>query len=271
MITLPLTFFYANLGLARRLELACAQAAEAHAAAHRELYAHSQACCLEVNGARASFLTAESPLTHVLNLGMNGPLEEGDLYEIEQFYKDRSPQVTIELCPLAVPEALELLVKRDYQPFQCENVLARPIPIETFPFTPALPVIEPEAELWSRALAKGFSEMDDPPEEAIDSGRVLHKAHGMLGFGIEIDGQLSAAGALEVRDQIATFYADATLQSARGRGAQTSLIQHRLIEAQKAGCDIATAMVVPGSLSQQNYERHGFRVMYTRTNFARIR
>ncbi len=269
--TLPLTFFYANLGLARRLELACAQAAEAHAAAHRELYADSQACCLEVNGARASFVTADSPLTHVLNLGMTGPLEEGDLYEIEHFYEDRSPQVTIELCPLAVPDALELLVKRGYLPFQFENVLARPIPNETFAFTPSLPMLEPEAELWSRTLAKGFSEMDDPPEEASESGRVLHKAHGLRGFGIEIDGHLAAAGALEIRDQVATFCADATLPAARRRGAQTALIQNRLIEAQKAGCDIATAMVSPGSLSQHNYERHGFRVMYTRTNFAKIR
>ena len=271
MSTLPLTFFYANQGLARRLELACALAAESHASAHRELYSSSQACCLEVNGARASFVTAESPLTHVLNLGMNGPLEEGDIYEIEHFYKDRTPQVTIELCPLAVPEALELLIKRGYQPFQFENVLARPIPVEPFPFTPSLPVIEPEAERWSHALAKGFSEMDHPPDEAIDSGRVLHKALGMRGFGIEIDGQLSSAGALEVSNQVATFYADATLQAARRRGAQTALIQHRLIEAQKTGCDVATAMVSPGSLSQQNYERHGFRVMYTRTNFAKIR
>lgn len=266
----PPTFFYANLGLARRIELSCALSAEAHAAAHRELYTDSAACCLVVNGAHASFVTVESPLTHVLNLGMNGVVEEDELYEIEQFYKHRAAQIFIELCPLADTETVALLNQRNFQPFQFENVLARPLPAEPFPFVPGLPIVEPTRELWSNVLGQGFTEMENPSEEAIDSGRILHQAKGLQPYGVEIDGHLIAAAALEIRGDIATFCADATLRQSRGRGAQTALIQHRLLQAQKQGCEIATAMTAPGSLSQQNYERHGFRVMYTRTNFSKI-
>ena len=35
------------------------------------------------------------------------------------------------------------------------------------------------------------------------------------------------------------------------------------------GCDLATAATLPGSVSQRNYERHGFRVAYTRATLVR--
>ncbi len=270
MIAIPNTFFYANLGLARKIAYSDAQSAAARPAAHREIYPDSQACCLEVNGALASFITAASPLTNVLNLGMSGVVEEGDLYEIEQFYLQRAAQVFIELCPLADGETMALLSKRGYQPVQYENVLARPIPVDAFQFAPAFPVVDPERELWARMLGQGFTEMDDPSDEALDTGRILHQTEGLCAYGVELDGCLSSAAALEIRGDIATFSADATLPKARGRGAQTALIQHRLLDAQKKDCQIAVAMTAPGSVSQQNYERHGFRVMWTKTTFTKI-
>lgn len=223
-----------------------------------------------MNGALATFITAGSPLTNVLNLGMDGVVEEGDLYEIEQFYLQRGAQIFIELCPLADGETMALLSKRGYRPVQFENVLARPIPAETFQFAPAYPVVHPEREFWARMLGQGFTEMDDPSDEALDTGRILHQTEGLCAYGVELEGCLSSAAALEIRGDIATFSADATLPNARGRGAQTALIQHRLLDAQKQACQIAVAMTAPGSVSQQNYERHGFRVMYTKTTFTRI-
>ena len=43
-----------------------------------------------------------------------------------------------------------------------------------------------------------------------------------------------------------------------------ALIHARLSAAAAKGCLMATASTLPGSLSQRNYERAGFRVAYTK-------
>ena len=64
--------------------------------------------------------------------------------------------------------------------------------------------------------------------------------------------------------RIAAFFGTATLPEYRGRGVQTALIAQRLHEAALAGCEYAVVSTNPGSGSQRNMERRGFRVAYTK-------
>jgi predicted acetyltransferase len=50
----------------------------------------------------------------------------------------------------------------------------------------------------------------------------------------------------------------------RRRGVQAAMTFERLRMAAKAGCKIAVVMTQPGSGSQRNMERQGFRVAYTK-------
>jgi GNAT superfamily N-acetyltransferase len=50
----------------------------------------------------------------------------------------------------------------------------------------------------------------------------------------------------------------------RGRGAQAALLDTRLRYATEAGFDTAMMGALPGSASQRNGERQGFRISYTR-------
>jgi hypothetical protein len=50
----------------------------------------------------------------------------------------------------------------------------------------------------------------------------------------------------------------------RRRGIQTALLSARLADAAAAGCDIAVVTTQPGSKSQQNVQRQGFDLLYTR-------
>lgn len=68
---------------------------------------------------------------------------------------------------------------------------------------------------------------------------------------------------------MASFYGDSTLVEARGHGIQRALIQHRLAHFAPAGCDLAVAVVLPGSGSHRNYERCGFQLVYMRVNLIR--
>ena len=56
----------------------------------------------------------------------------------------------------------------------------------------------------------------------------------------------------------------ATAPAHRRRGVQTALLSARLADAAAAGCDIAVATTQPGSKSQQNVQRQGFDLLYTR-------
>ena len=77
--------------------------------------------------------------------------------------------------------------------------------------------------------------------------------------------EIAAGGWVAADQQLAEFYGAATLASFRRRGAQSSLISARLTWAVEQGCDLAAATTQPGSSSQRNYERAGFRVVYTRS------
>jgi hypothetical protein len=45
---------------------------------------------------------------------------------------------------------------------------------------------------------------------------------------------------------------------------QTALLSARLADAVAAGCDVAVITTQPGSKSQQNAQRRGFDLLYTR-------
>jgi hypothetical protein len=55
-----------------------------------------------------------------------------------------------------------------------------------------------------------------------------------------------------------------TIPEARQQGAQLALLDYRLRYAADHGCDLAMMGAQPGSASQRNAERHGFRIAYTR-------
>jgi predicted acetyltransferase len=58
-----------------------------------------------------------------------------------------------------------------------------------------------------------------------------------------------------------------TIPEYRNRGAQRALLQARLRYGAERGCDLAMMVAAPGSASQRNAERQGFRIAYTRTKW----
>jgi GNAT superfamily N-acetyltransferase len=63
---------------------------------------------------------------------------------------------------------------------------------------------------------------------------------------------------------VALLAGASTVPEHRKRGAQLALLDARLRYAAEHGCDLAMMGAAPGSASQRNAERHGFRIAYTR-------
>jgi len=69
---------------------------------------------------------------------------------------------------------------------------------------------------------------------------------------------------MRLADGIAQLTGAATAPAHRRHGIQTALLSARLADAAAAGCDVAVVTVQPASKSQQNVQRQGFDLLYTR-------
>ncbi len=91
----------------------------------------------------------------------------------------------------------------------------------------------------------------------------------MTHFLVEREGVPIAAAALAIYDGVALLAGASTIPAGRRLGAQNVVLGARLVEARRRGCDLAMMVAPPGSASQRNAERRGFRVAYSRTKWMR--
>jgi GNAT superfamily N-acetyltransferase len=148
------------------------------------------------------------------------------------------------------------------------NVLARRItPEEELALDLRVrPVIADEIEGFARLVLRGFSENMPFSEEMVGT---MAATLGPSRAWIAGDSESEAGGAMGLKNGVALLYGDATLPAARRKGWHLKLIQARLLAAQREGCDLAIASVLPGSASHRNYERAGFQLIYMRVNLMR--
>jgi hypothetical protein len=98
----------------------------------------------------------------------------------------------------------------------------------------------------------------------MELGQITAKKTDGLAFLAELDGQPIAAGAMSIHEGVALLAGASTIPEGRKQGAQLALLESRLRYAAVNGCDLAMMCALPGSASQRNAERQGFRIAYTR-------
>jgi hypothetical protein len=86
-------------------------------------------------------------------------------------------------------------------------------------------------------------------------------------FVAERGGKPLATAALFMHGHTALLAGASTIPDGRRQGAQNALLDARLQTAASHGCDLAMMVAAPGSASQRNAERQGFRIAYTRTKW----
>lgn len=269
----PLPFPFSDRALSQRLERAEAQAGASFVEARSRLFPSSGACWIDVGGTYAMFDGPQSPVTQTFGLGMFQPPTSGDLNAIEDFFRSRQAPIFHEVSPLAGVEIAEILYGRGYRPVELTSILYRPLgPTLESSAPPGARVIarlarDGEQELWTRLAAEGWSELVELADFLTGMGHVGAYREGNALFFAEIDGVPIATGSVGLYGGVAHLAGAATIPSGRNRGAQLALLDARLRYAAGHGCDLATMGASPGSASQRNAERHGFRIAYTRTKW----
>ncbi len=268
---MPHTFPFADLALARRIERAegHANAAFVHARAH--VSPASGAASLDVGGTYALFDGVDSPLTQTFGLGVLETPSAPLLDTLEAFFRDRGAAVVHEVSPTVDTSVVTLLSSRGYHPIELTSVLFRPVDDAEVAVNPDVLVRrarEEEADHWAAVAAKGWGESPDIVNFVLSMGQVSARAKDTYSFLAESQREPIATGSMHLHKGVAVLAGASTIPSARRRGAQNALLSARLVFAGKQGCDLAVMGALPGSASQRNAERNGFRVAYTRIKWA---
>ncbi|MDD3825478.1 MAG: GNAT family N-acetyltransferase [Anaerolineae bacterium] len=259
---------FVDRDLARRLETAYAWRSVRYARTIDHLWREQKVAVEAVGGGYAVYAGPAFPVNRASGLGLNGPAGEDDLARIEEFYRSRCAAPRIDLCPVADESLLVLLRERGYTVEGFMSVLWRPLPLTPDEFAPVPGVSvtragREEAELWLRTVGEGFEGKEAPPEtrSILAPNFYGDRAEPFLAW---IDGQPAGGGAFVSHEGVAELCSASTRPAFRRRGVQLALLRARLEEAARAGNDVAMAHTAPGSPSQRNVERAGFRLAYTR-------
>lgn len=266
-------FPFADIDLARRLERAEAHGNTLFVEARARAFPDRGATWIEVAGAHALFDGVGSPVTQTFGLGMFQPVTAADLDEIEEFFRSRGAEVFHEVCPLADASVFTLFNERGYRPVEFTNMLYQPISTDLRLQSSGNEDVKvrlagkDEMRVWADTALEGWSEFPEVEDFMRELGQVAAHSES-LSFFAETDGKPIATGTLIIAGDVAVLAGASTIPAARRQGAQLALLEGRLRYAAAQGCTVAMMGALPGSGSQRNAERHGFRIAYTRTKWS---
>lgn len=227
-------------------------------------------------GGVAAFAEDGSPVNKVAGLGFQGVPSAAELDEVERAFTARGCPVQVELSNLAEPAIGALLTDRGYRLVGFEDVLGRAIDGPPEPVAPPGVEVrlstEDEFRAWHDVVATAFAHPDVEgvpshesfPDDIIERAERDMAAAGGVRYIALHDGVVAGGASLRIDDGVAQMTGAATAPAHRRRGIQTAMLVARLADAAAAGCDIAVVTTQPGSKSQQNVQRRGFDLLYTR-------
>jgi GNAT superfamily N-acetyltransferase len=269
------------MALATRIERAEAGLIASAGESARQRRTEAGGFVIPLAGGVACFAEPGSPFNKVAGLGFGGVPTAEELEALERAFGRCGAPVSVELAHLGDPRIAEMLTARGYRLVSFENVLGRPISGERDRLGPLGVEVRrsPEAEFdaWLDVIVDGFAHPDEQgvpsheefPRDVIAYAERDFAAAGVVRYSALIDGVIAGGGSFRVAEGVAQFAGAATAPAYRRRGVQSALLGARLADAAAAGCDVAVVTTQPGSKSQENVQRRGFDLLYTRAVLVR--
>ncbi|HEY1515441.1 MAG TPA: GNAT family N-acetyltransferase [Solirubrobacteraceae bacterium] len=267
---------FCSTALAERIERVEAQLiAEAGEAARRRS-PDAGGFVTPIAGGVACFAEPGSPFNKVAGLGFGDVPSQAALDQIEHAFAACGAPVQVELAHLAAPATGALLTERGYRLESFENVLGLAIDGESARVTAPGIVVRPsgddEFEAWLDVVADGFAHPDmeglpqheEFPRDVIERAERDFTAAGVVRYVALRDGVVAGGASFRIAEGVAQFAGAATAPAHRRHGVQSAMLSARLADAVAAGCDIGVVTTLPGSKSQENMQRQGFELLYTR-------
>lgn len=265
---------FSDKSLSQKLEFTEANANVNFVNARAKMQPNSGVEWINVNGIYALFDGNDSPLTQTFGLGLLADVTHENLATIEAFFQKHDAPVFHEVSPMANPSYMAILHERGYKPVELTTVMCKALSEDTaadYPINSELTIRilrKGEEDTWARTSASGWStEMDGLSDFMYQFASIMANSAGAYPFFAEIDGKIISTGMLCIHNNVALLAGASTIPEGRNRGAQNALLNARLNYAAAQGCTLAMMCASPGSQSQRNGEKKGFKIAYTRTKW----
>jgi len=269
-----------DLKLAREIELAEAAAAVAGAEIMKSTQPQADCAVESIAGGYAVYCGPDSPVTQAVGLGLADEVSAEEFDRLEEFYFSRGEAVRVETCPLAHASLMGHYKERGYFVSEFSSVLIRPVDLNGgLAGKPEMhgdgssvvirKIPREEIDLWTLTVAQGFSEDFPVTQEILSVMKMFALGRNTECLLATVDGRVAGGATLAVRGRIAGFFGASTLPEFRKRGVQTALLRARMEIAAAGRCELAVSLARPGSASERNITRQGFRSLYTRVKFEK--
>ncbi|MBD3917419.1 GNAT family N-acetyltransferase [Paenibacillus sp. PR3] len=189
--------------------------------------------------------------------------------EIISFFRERSRSFQFEITPAnSSSELLSYLTDRGFRQSGFHTVLyGMPNAEEEPAYAAGIAIRELKAdefELYGKLHCLGTGLNVDGAGHVADNNRVLYDQPGWrfyIGF---VDDQPAGVAVMYMHNSTASLTFAATIPAFRKRGLQTAFLHKRCYDAAIAQCDLVVSQAAYASISQNNMERAGLRIGYTR-------
>jgi hypothetical protein len=280
---------FATASLAYRIEQAeCRLTVEAAGIAARR---SPNVLVAPIGGGAAVYTGPEEPFNKMLAVGFGQSVDLAALEAIEAAFDARQAPLQVEFASLADGSVAILLARRGYHLRNFENVLGLELTNDVISEAErrladanarglgvALATAS-ESAVWIDTVVTGFAHpdtFDGPathesfPRESLERIFVEQKeAPGFRQYLGRREGAVAGGGSMRVDVGVAQLCGAATLPEHRRHGMQSTLLRARLVDAAKSGCELAVVTTQPGSKSQENVQRAGFALLYSRAILVR--
>jgi ribosomal protein S18 acetylase RimI-like enzyme len=242
-----------------------------------------------IGGGIAVYGGPGQPYNKIAGLGFNGTFDDRDLARVEAAFDAAGSEIRVELATLADPSIAATLTRRGYALIGHENVLGLALTADRICDIERAIAAARDIEIlragagdvpmWRATVIEGFMHPDafdgPPPTESFDR-ETLHGVFeessltpGVVAYLARRNGEIAGAGSVRIAEGLAQMSGASTLPAHRRRGVQSTLLGARLVDAARAGCDLAITCTEPASKSQQNMQRVGFELLYSRAVLVR--
>lgn len=225
---------------------------------------------LELTFGQAFYLGSDSFFTQVMGWGFEEDANKlsDDLLQIQNFYQQHQlASVDIELSPLAGISVVNLLQENQFKVSEFTNVSTLLLANYDENEPSKANIIIPEKEnlnAWSSAVAIGFNQ-----PSAAQQFNLYGQCDSIIPFQANVGEQIAAGATLAIHGALCDLGMTSTLPGFRGMGLQKILLHERLKYAKQQGVKVAVVATEPGSISDLNIQKVGFKCAYTRMKFTK--
>lgn len=196
--------------------------------------------------------------------------DEKYIENIINFYKQKEIPVRFELTPAHVSSDLLTYLNRlgfyqlDFHTSLYKTTETKIIEEIIEPKISIRELKTDEFDIFAEIYTKGFKMPAFLKSGVAQNNKILYNNQNWTFYLASIDNCPAGIGVLFIKDHIATLAAAATIPSLRNNGIQSALIKKRLYQAYLEECDLIVGQAKFGSISQNNMERAGMRIGYTK-------